>query len=65
MGSTRSSSGVSPSQSERIRSRLREDLQQLKMKIPIDDVKRKKPSEDKARRAPGAPELDKTPVEVP
>lgn len=35
MGSTRSSSGVSATQSERVRSRLRGNLRDIKIKIPV------------------------------
>jgi len=52
MGSTRSSSGVSSSESERIRSRLRGKLRDVKIRIPQGDedaesAKRRKKNESK------------------
>jgi len=58
MGSTRSSSGVSSSQSNRIRSRLREDLKQrkvkisLELKIPPEQTKKQSPGSTDAKREP-------------
>jgi hypothetical protein len=58
MGSTRNTSGVSSSQSERIRSRLRGALR--KVRIPI-------PERDRGPAPPGRPkqEREKEPAKIP